>query len=110
VPFRLAEDWLLQPNQHPGAGSVLPRVLRVRQIASSGSEVALALDAPRAGVYELTLFDVLGRRVQRSSTTLAGPEFGHRVVLQTSTLRTGVFFLRAHHEGLVSSTKLLIIR
>lgn len=116
-------DWVLFPTPTPGASNVpvgvseynvaqqnLPTAFRLHEIWPNPAKTAanMRIDINHPGTYEITLFDILGRRVRQQRFRLA--QFGmQNIVLAISGLPPGVYFARVQTAGNTQQVKFLVI-
>jgi len=86
-----------------------PSTFTVRQLGYGGAGIGFAADLPRAGEYAFVLYDVQGRVVGKQSITAARPERGHRATIEPAVRSAGIYFLRGQGEGLVSTSKIVVL-
>lgn len=87
-----------------------PKEFRARALGSPARELAFALDMPRAGIYELRLFDLQGRLVDSRHYVAGRPTQDLHVTFDSAEAPTGIYFLLAQGAGLIASAKLVLIR
>ncbi|RIK73313.1 hypothetical protein DCC62_17630 [candidate division KSB1 bacterium] len=97
-------------TEHNAAQQNLPTAFRLHEIWPNPAKTAanMRIDINHQGAYEITLFDILGRRVRQQRFRLA--QFGmQNIVLPISGLPPGVYFARAQAAGNTQHVKFMVI-
>jgi hypothetical protein len=87
-------------------GKIIEERLPVSVVSSSADEIIFSLTAPAPGLYDLRLYDIVGR--ERYSQQLKVEPGNHNYTIKPGGMRPGMNILKISNEDQVGITKIMI--
>ncbi len=104
------DNWILRSEILTGVSDQTPSLLAITALAPNPSRNAITVQFTSGGAdrVEMAVFDVAGRRVM--SRTLGGVAGIGGQTVDTSSLATGVYFLRLQTRNQQATRKFIVVR